>query len=56
MKKTYQRPHAIQIQLECEGMIALSKEEIGINPNKPGTAATNKQDRAWGNDIWEKDE
>ena len=56
MKKTYQRPHAIQIQLECEGMIALSKEEVVIKPNHPGTAASNKQDRVWGKDIWGEDE
>lgn len=56
MKKNYQTPQIIQINIDCEGMLAQSNDYIPIKPSQPGTAASNKQDRVWGKDIWGEDE
>lgn len=52
MKKAYIQPLSTPAQLECEGMIAASTDYIPINPNTPGTSATNKREHIWGKTIW----
>lgn len=52
MKLAYRQPVSIPTQLECEGLIAASTDNIPIDPNKPGTAATHKRERIWGKTMW----
>ena len=51
MKKDYITPSIELITFNAESMLAASTGEIPMNPNVPGTPATQKKD----NNPWEHD-
>ena len=51
MKKDYITPSIELITFNAESMLAASTGEIPMNPNVPGTPATQKKD----NNLWEHD-
>jgi hypothetical protein len=53
--KNYESPAVRVIELHTEGMIAASNnsEFIPMDPNKPGTAATQEIHRGWHSLAWE---
>ena len=51
--KTYETPEINIIELHAESMLALSKDDVGIDPNNPGTPATNKMNHGWNSSAWD---